>query len=107
MNFMDEMANNHLVQAQERQKKDYDRVSKRRSLQQGHKIQLLLPTSNSGLLAKWQGPFEVKKKMGPVTCELYLPKHCKNHQEPPVSCQFAEVVGGQTGGITVVGKNCG
>lgn len=74
-----ELANSHLVSAQQRQKAGYDKTS-RRSFQQGQKVLLLLPTSDSSLLAKWQGPYEVVKKVGPVTYELYLPEQCKKHQ---------------------------
>lgn len=41
---------------------------------------LLLPSSESSLLAKWQGPFEVTCKMGPVTYELFMPERQKKHQ---------------------------
>lgn len=74
-----ELANSHLVSAQQRQKAGYDKTSLR-SFQQGQKVLLLLPTSDSSLLAKWQGPYEVVKKVGPVTYELYLPEQCKKHQ---------------------------
>lgn len=75
-----ELANSHLVSAQQRQKVGYDKTSRRRSFQEGQKVLLLLPTSDSSLLAKWQGPYEVIKKVGPVTYELYLPDRRRKHQ---------------------------
>lgn len=33
----------------------------------------MLPTSDSKLLAKWQGPFEVQKKLGPTTYKVSTP----------------------------------
>ena len=37
--------------------------AKLRKLEPGNKVLLLLPTSSNKLLAQWQGPFEVKKKL--------------------------------------------
>ena len=39
------------------------RKAKLRQLKQGDKVLLLLPTSSNKLLAQWQGPYEVKKKI--------------------------------------------
>uniref|UniRef100_A0A669D934 Gypsy retrotransposon integrase-like protein 1 n=1 Tax=Oreochromis niloticus TaxID=8128 RepID=A0A669D934_ORENI len=75
-----ELANNSLAHAQQQQKQRYDKVSRRRVFREGQKVLLLLPTSESSLLAKWQGPYEITKKTGPVTYELHLPDRRKNHQ---------------------------
>ncbi|XP_067442125.1 uncharacterized protein [Thunnus thynnus] len=75
-----ELANGNLGQAQERQKQRYDTASRWRVFQEGQKVLLLLPTADSGLLAKWQGPYKVTKKTGPVTYELFLPDRRKRHQ---------------------------
>ncbi|KAI9999614.1 hypothetical protein NQD34_018344 [Periophthalmus magnuspinnatus] len=75
-----ELACDNLTQAQERQKHSYDKVSRRRAFQVGQKVLLLLPTSESGLLAKWQGPYEIRKKTGPVTYELFMPERRKKAQ---------------------------
>ena len=80
LEMFQELAINNLVQAQERQKKSYDKVSSRRVFQEGQKFLPLLQTSDSGLLAKWQGPYIVNKKTGPVTYELLLPDRWKKHQ---------------------------
>lgn len=41
---------------------------------------LLLLTSTNKLLAKWQGPYTVVRKMGPVTYEIHHPDKRKSHQ---------------------------
>lgn len=46
----------------------------------GQKVLLLLPTSDNGLLAKWQGPYEVLRKMGPTNYEISLPDRRKKSQ---------------------------
>ncbi|KAK7881357.1 hypothetical protein WMY93_029766 [Mugilogobius chulae] len=77
---MQQLANIHLSQAQKKQKLNYDKAARRRSFREGQKVLLLLPTSECGLLAKWQGPYEVSRKVGPVTYELYMPDRRKKHQ---------------------------
>ena len=48
-------------------KKWYDRTARHRSLEQGDKVLVLLPTSTSKMLAQWHGPYDVLKKMGKAT----------------------------------------
>lgn len=79
LEHFEELANNNLAQAQKRQKQRYDRQSTKRVFHEGQKV-LLLQTSESSLLAKWQGPYEITKKTGPVTYELYVPDRRKTHQ---------------------------
>ncbi|KAK7934058.1 hypothetical protein WMY93_004954 [Mugilogobius chulae] len=75
-----ELACGNLEQAQERQKLTYDKACRRRAFEVGQKVLLLLPTSESGLLAKWQGPYEIQRKTGPVTYELLMPDRRKKYQ---------------------------
>ncbi|KAL3977676.1 G protein-coupled receptor [Sarotherodon galilaeus] len=75
-----ELAHCHLVSAQQRQKQNYDKTARRRAFKEGQKVLLLLPTTESSLLAKWQGPFVVNRKVGPVTYELNMPDRRKKHQ---------------------------
>lgn len=75
-----ELANDNLAQVQQRQKQSYDKASRRKVFQEGQKVLLLLPTSDSGLLVKWQGPYKINKKTGPVTYELSLPDRRRKHQ---------------------------
>lgn len=51
------LANSHLGNYQQSQKGSYDKVTCERFFQDVQKVLLLLPTSESGLLAKWQGPY--------------------------------------------------
>ncbi len=75
-----EEAKENLQQAQASQKKWYDQQARFRKLQPGQKVLLLLLTSTSKLLAKWQGPYTVIRKMGPVTYEILHPDKRKSHQ---------------------------
>ncbi|KAL2083734.1 hypothetical protein ACEWY4_021507 [Coilia grayii] len=66
------LAHENKEQAQSSQKTWYDRTARSRSFNPGQKVLLLLPSSDSSLLAKWQGPYEVLRKMGPVTYEVVM-----------------------------------
>lgn len=70
----------NLREAQRTQKVWYDQHARQRELQPGQKVLLLLPSSNSKLLAKWQGPYTVLRKMGPVTYEIHHPDKKKAKQ---------------------------
>lgn len=75
-----EEAEVNLREAQQSQKAWYDRQARHREFQPGQKVLLLLPSSTSKLLAKWQGPFTVLRKMGPVTYEIHHPEKRKAKQ---------------------------
>lgn len=77
---LQELANSHLVEAQQRQKLNYDKTARNRIFKEGQKVLLLLPTTESSLLAKWQGPFIISRKVGPVTYELNMPDRRKKQQ---------------------------
>ncbi|KAM7394882.1 hypothetical protein PAMA_006561 [Pampus argenteus] len=70
----------NLREAQKNQKAWYDQNARHREFQPGQKILLLLPSSNSKLLAKWQGPYSITRKMGPVTYEVHHPDKKKAKQ---------------------------
>ena len=65
-----EEARHKLLEAQRTQKLWYDQKARKREFKPGQKVLLLLPSSSSKLLTKWQGPFEVLRKMGPTTYEI-------------------------------------
>ncbi len=73
-------AHQHLAQAQTRQKTWYDRTARSRTFMSGQKVLLLLPSSESSLLAKWQGPFKVLRKVGEVTYEISMPDRRRSKQ---------------------------
>ncbi|XP_066512296.1 uncharacterized protein [Hoplias malabaricus] len=75
-----EEASLHLEKAQYNQKTWYDQKARLREFKPGQKVLLLLPTSTNKLLAKWQGPFEVLRKQGPVTYEVLHPEKGKKSQ---------------------------
>uniref|UniRef100_A0A674PL68 Integrase catalytic domain-containing protein n=1 Tax=Takifugu rubripes TaxID=31033 RepID=A0A674PL68_TAKRU len=74
------MAQDDLRQAQHRQKSWYDRSARTRRFQPGDRVLLLLPSSDNKLLAKWQGPYTVTRKMGAVTHEIDMPDRRKKRQ---------------------------
>ena len=56
----------NMKQAQAQQKRWYDCTARQRVLQEGEKVLVLLPTSTSKLLAQWQGPYTIVKRVGKV-----------------------------------------
>ncbi len=67
------IARENLRQAQAKQKAWYDRKARARVFQPGDQVLLLLPTSENRLVAKWQGPFKVRRKVGPVDYQIEIP----------------------------------
>ncbi|KAJ1080980.1 hypothetical protein NDU88_001167, partial [Pleurodeles waltl] len=68
-----EEAHTALRDAQSKQKKYYDADSTPRTLKVGDKELGLLPTCESKLLARWQGPYEVIAQINPTTYKLEIP----------------------------------
>uniref|UniRef100_A0A8C2BR64 Gypsy retrotransposon integrase-like protein 1 n=1 Tax=Cyprinus carpio TaxID=7962 RepID=A0A8C2BR64_CYPCA len=60
----------NLLQAQDRQSQLYNRGTRLRKFAPGEKVLVLLPTSSSKLMAKWQGPFEVARQVGDLDYEV-------------------------------------
>ena len=56
--------------AQANQRTWYDR--KERSFQPGQQVLLLLPMNNSKLLARWQGPYQITKKVSKLNYEPHM-----------------------------------
>ena len=77
---MSELANENLARAQSTQKKWYDRNARERKLQVEDNVLVLLPSSTNKLLAKWQGPYPVKKVISPVTYEVDMFDHKKRRR---------------------------
>lgn len=65
-------AKKNLLLAQMTQEYQYNQGTKICSFKPGDRILLLLPSTESKLLAKWQGPFEVARHVGPVDYEIKL-----------------------------------
>nr|XP_054591237.1 uncharacterized protein LOC129155100 isoform X2 [Nothobranchius furzeri] len=70
---MTTLAQQHLAEAQRYQKRWYDKSARERDFLPGQKVLVMLPTRESKLLAKWQGPYEVVKRLGPTTYEVCDP----------------------------------
>nr|XP_024655059.1 uncharacterized protein LOC112430808 [Maylandia zebra] len=64
------LSRENLLQAQQRQQRLYDRGARLRQFSPGDKVLVLLPTSSSKLLAKWQGPFVITRRVGDVDYEV-------------------------------------
>ena len=71
---MTELVHKNLSKAQEKQKTWYDKKARVREFEPGDPVLVLLPTSSSKLLAQWQGPYQVVKRVGKVN---YLYDHRK------------------------------
>ncbi len=67
---MYELVQENLLEAQRQQKRWYDVKAREQQLNPGEEVLVLLPTSTSKLLAQWQGPFKVVRKVGEVNYEL-------------------------------------
>ena len=59
-----ELAHQELRRAKEKQKIWYDKGARKRRLQVGDKVLLLLPTETSKLTMQWKGPFKVIRLVG-------------------------------------------
>ncbi|XP_073803353.1 uncharacterized protein isoform X2 [Danio rerio] len=70
---MASLAQTNLTKAKEQQRLWYDPAARERNLQVGQKVLVMLPNEESKLLAKWQGPFDVKRKLSPTTYEIFTP----------------------------------
>ena len=58
--------------AEATQKRWYDAHARTRSLEVGEQVLVLLPTSHDKLLAKWEGPYPITKKVGSVSYEVHM-----------------------------------
>ena len=70
LHALGQLSRENLLQAQERQQRLYNRGAKLRKFSPGDKVLVLLPSSSSKLLAKWQGPFVVTRQVGDVDYEV-------------------------------------
>ena len=70
LHTLGQLSRENLLKAQERQQRLYNRGTKLRQFSPGDKVLVLLPTSSTKLLAKWQGPFVVTRRVGDVDYEV-------------------------------------
>ena len=67
---MADIVKTNLENAQESQKKWYDKNARERVFQEGEQVLVLLPTSSNKLLAQWQGPNKVTRKVSKVNYQI-------------------------------------
>uniref|UniRef100_A0A9J7WVP0 ribonuclease H n=1 Tax=Cyprinus carpio carpio TaxID=630221 RepID=A0A9J7WVP0_CYPCA len=70
----------HLAAAQEAQRRRYDRAAQPREFQPGDYVLILVPTAACKFLAKWQGPYIIAEKVGPMTYRVRQPGRRKESQ---------------------------
>ena len=70
----------HMQQAQNEQARVYNRGAKIREFKVGEKVLVLVPSHECKFLAKWQGPYEIVEKTGPVNYKVRQPGRRRGHQ---------------------------
>ena len=70
----------NLEQAQTAQKLWYDRNARSRAFDPGDQVLVLLPTSNNKLLAEWQGPYQITRRVSKVNYEVRMTHRRKQKQ---------------------------
>ena len=67
---MSELVQENMAGAQREQKRWYDRNARQRQFESGDQVLVLLPTSSNKLLAQWQGPYPVLRRVGGVNYQV-------------------------------------
>ena len=98
---MTELVEENVRAAQGQQKKWYDQTARQRELQPDEEVLVLLPTSSNKLLAQWQGPYRILRRVGKVNYEVLMPNKRKRKNVfhvnmlkkwyPPVATSFGSV----------------
>ena len=70
----------HMETAQRAQSRTYNRGAVVREFQPGEKVLVLVPSNECKFLARWQGPYEITKKVGPVNYKVQQPGRRKEQQ---------------------------
>ena len=74
---MSELVSENLKEAQKHQKLWYDQNATERVLELEDEVLVLLPTTSNKLLAQWQGPYRILRRVGEVNYEVYMPDQRK------------------------------
>ena len=80
MSQMTELVERNLAKAQQRQKTWYDRNAQQREFQVGEQVIVLLPTSTNKLVAQWQGPYSVVRRIGKVNYRIDMQDRRKRYR---------------------------
>ena len=67
---MTELVKENMEVSQSRQKKWYDKGARLREFSENDQVLILLPTTANKLLASWQGPYRVVKKVGKTSYQV-------------------------------------
>ena len=70
LEMMADIVKDNLETAQEIQKRWYDKNARERIFQQDDQVLVLLPTSSNNILAQWQGPYKIIKKVSKVNYKI-------------------------------------
>ena len=85
------------------QKQWYDKHTRDRHFRPGDQVLILLPTTSNKLLAEWQGPYMITRKLGKVNYKVRMPEKrkrlkifdanmlCEWHSPIALSCWVNEV----------------
>ena len=98
----------NLEEAQRLQKKAYDRRTRECSFKEGNRVLVLLPTSTHKLIAQWQGPFNVLRRVGKVTYEVYMSNRRKRRNIYHINllCKWYDREAGETIGFAEEDDEC-
>uniref|UniRef100_A0A672H0E6 Integrase catalytic domain-containing protein n=1 Tax=Salarias fasciatus TaxID=181472 RepID=A0A672H0E6_SALFA len=101
MEQMTQLVRNEMEKSQREQKTWYDRAVRQRAFEPGQEVLLMLPSSDNKLLAKWKGPYKVRRKQSDTVYEIEMPERRNPRQtfhinllkewktrNPPTSPQF-------------------
>ena len=69
---MSKLVNKNLTNAQAKQKQWYSKSARSRKFSMGDQVLVLLPTDTNKLIAQWQGPYQVIKKIGNMNYQIDL-----------------------------------
>ena len=72
MQAMQELVGENLEEAQQRQKRWYDKTARKMEFKPEDKVLILLPTSTNKLLGQWKGPYQIVRKAGEVNYEVRI-----------------------------------
>lgn len=75
----------NLGKSQVRQKQWYDEHARNRKFKEGYWVLLMLPENNHKLLSRWQGPFHLTHRLGPVNNEVQWTEPVKRRQNGHVN----------------------
>lgn len=76
LQIVQQIVGKNLQEAQARQKGTYVKKAKSQEFVTRDKVLLLLLDHNSNLLARWQSPYDVMWRVGPVDYKILQPGQC-------------------------------